>query len=614
MILRFFVVIMFLIVVKMPVCAATNSMVSLYLQQKGTFLLQTHFSLENRIYEINNIIDLGGKSITIPNGCILKFRGGKFVNGKICGQNTKIDARKRLIFGHNLELSGSWDVPEVYPEWFGALGNGYSDDTESIRRAIQFANGKRLRFSRKTYLVNVTPGNDNNVQRIIFFNCKCTELLGKGTIIKLGNNSNCNLYMHKGFGSLFSVYSVDSFVVKGISFDFNYSKNPIWQTQGIRQGIQENTQQNAFQFRRVRKVVIVDCNFIGHSGTNCIDYSDAEYNKGDKVFEVTIQNCKFLKCGGKSFYMKGNTIYDAYHDNSLIAIHYRGSNHDTPYIINVQGNYFEGIGGNAYNVIEADASVLNFSRNTIKKFATGIYLCSDVYDGRITIRNNKFRDVTRAIKLWMHGGTDIDSYRYAYDTVEIIDNECSIDMGHWQHISRYDNIEKLVTNRYGFILTAASGNNKSVRTLLIKKNRVLYTHLNGVSPEICTKAVINLDNAGKSVLMMKCERLEITDNKFYNPVFRVLHNSLFQEIDNLIFRDNYIYRPFSINKGFGTAVIYLNHYKEYTPSLDKPVISNFTVTGNNIIYSDEKNNVENIPITNSAAMTSGLIKNFNTGY
>lgn len=455
---------------QIPVIASTNLMPAVKVVQLDNPLLQKQFVTENFVYEIKETIDLKGSTITIPKGCTLKFRGGRFINGKINGLNTKIESKERQIFDNNIDLCGTWDITEVYPEWFGAQGDGRSDDTESIRKSISFATGKKLKFRNKTYVVNVSPGKDNETQRIIFFACKCSELSGHGTVIKLGNNDNCNLYAHKGFGALFSVYTIDTFVVHGITFDFNYKQNPIWQTQGIRQGIQENTQQNAFQFRRVRKVVIKDCKFIGHSGTNCIDYNDAQYDKGDKTFEVTIQNCQFLKCGGKSIYMNGDTIYDAYHDSSTIAIHYRGSNHNTPFIINILDNYFEGIGGNAYNVIETDASELNFCGNTIEKFASCVYPCSDIYDGKITIRNNHFRNVTRGIKLWMCGGTNQDSNRYAYDTVDIAYNHCSINMGFWQHIPRYDNIGKMVANRYGFVLTAAGGNNKSVRNLLIKNN------------------------------------------------------------------------------------------------------------------------------------------------
>lgn len=610
MILRNFIAPILLFVALFPMQATIRFTETFVLQQGDRNMLQVQFSLENKVYEIKYNIDLGGKSIAIPKGCTLKFRGGRFVNGKITGQNTKIEARVKQIFDCDLELDGTWDVSEVYPEWFGALGDGQSDDTECIKRAIQFANKRKLVFANKTYIVNVTPGKDIETQRIVFFNCKCTEFSGCGTIIKLGNNDNCNLYAHKGFGALFSVYTIDTFVVNGITFDFNYHQNPILQTQGIRQGIQENTQQNAFQFRRVRKVVIENCKFIGHSGTNCIDYSDACYDEGDKIFEVTIRNCKFLKCGSRSFYKDNDTKHDAYHDSSTIAIHYRGNNHNTPFVVNILDNYFEGIGGNAYNVIETDGSEINFCGNTVEKFTSCIYPCSDIYDGKITIKNNHFRDVARGIKLWMCGGTNKDSDRYAYDTVDILNNECCINMGLWQNVPRYDNIGNIVSNRYGFVLTAASGNNKSVRNLFIRNNTIRYTNLKGVSPEICNKAVINFDNAGKSVLMMRCGRLQITDNMFFNPIFRVLHNSMFQEIDTLKFSGNNVYNPFSVTKQSDKSVIYLNHYKDYTPSLASPVIHNFSATRNHIIYQGFKSNDNNnMSVVNSTAVTSGLIKN-----
>ena len=81
--------------------------------------------------------------------------------------------------------------------------------------------------------------------------------------------------------------------------------------------------------------------------------------------------------------------------------------------------------------------------------------------------------------------------------------------------------------------------------------------------------------------------MTVSDNKFYDCVNRVLHNSLFQEIDTLIFDGNYIYHPFSVkppHRGDGGGVIYLNHSKAYTPSLDYPTITFFEAKDNNIVY------------------------------
>ena len=577
------------------------------LKKSTTIIIQAGIPLSvqltraNCIYEIYDRIDLSNSTIIMPDDVVLRFKGGSISNGVMIGEKTTIEAPHECIL-KNVSLQGIWLNEYYLPEWFGAVGDGKTDDTEGIRQAMMAAKGKTLQFQRKIYIINVKAGTSNEEQRTIYSGCKCAEMIGNRSVIKLGDNDNCNLYNYKGFGSIFSIYTIDSFHVKGITFDFNYEQNPIYQTQGVRQDIQENTQLNAFQFRRVRKVFIEDCKFIGHSGTNCIDYNDARYDEGDKTFEVTIENCEFLKCGGKSFFKNNNTFVDAYHDCSTIALHYCGKNHDTRFVVNVNNNYFEGIGGNAYNAIETDASVLNFRGNTIKNFASCIFPCVGIYDGNLSIRDNHFLDVSRGIVLWLRGGTNEDSYRYGYKNLEIAHNECVINMEKWLKTERYDNIGTRVSNRYGFIFTT-SGNNKSVKDLSIVDNTVKYINYKHVPTELCNKAVINFETAGKDVTMMKCDNIVISRNKFYNAVNRILNNYMFQEIDSLVFNENYIYKPFDVQKANsnngGGGMISLNHSRAYAPSLDYPTISNFTAIGNNIIYKGYQSNEKCAVIVNS---------------
>ena len=544
----------------------------------------------NCTYEICDGLDLKGDTIQIPINAELVFKGGFFKNGIICGNNTIISSECKTIF-RSIRLQGKWLNDSFCPEWFGAVGDGITDDTESIRKAMFAAAGKKLIFHRKTYIINVTPGKDVNTQRVIFPDCKCMAIYGDSSIIKLGNNDNCNLYKNKGFGAIFSIYTIDSCHVKGIVFDYNYDKNPIFQTQGIRQDVQENTQLNAFQFRRVSKVTIEDCTFIGHSGTNCIDYNDARYDVGDKVFEVTIQRCYFLKSGGKSYYRSGNTYVDAFHDCSTIALHYCGSNHNTPFVVNIKNNFFEGIGGNAYNAIETDASELYFCDNVIKNYVCCIAPCSEIYDGIFTIKNNHFLEVSRGILLWLRGGCEFDTHRYGYRSMNIIGNECVINIGSWIDRKHYDNIGSKQSDRYGFIFTT-SGNNKSVKNLSVLANTICYVNIDGVSPKLCSKATINLESVGHSVKMMKCDKMVLSGNHFYNATYRILHNSMFQEIDTLVFNGNYIYEPFKVKgptKNDGGGVVYLNHSRAYAPSLDYPIVRNFEASNNDVIFNGYKN-------------------------
>lgn len=89
----------------------------------------------NAIYEIRYDFDLGNTTVTIPANCILYLNGGKFSNGTIAGNRTKIFSGIYQIFD-NVILSGSWNIENCYCEWFGAHGDNINDDTLAIQAAI----------------------------------------------------------------------------------------------------------------------------------------------------------------------------------------------------------------------------------------------------------------------------------------------------------------------------------------------------------------------------------------------------------------------------------------------------------------------------------------------
>lgn len=96
---------------------------------------QNMFNKTDVIYKITKDINLYGKALTIPANCILDFQGGKFIDGYIVGNNTKIIAGINQIFDY-VQLSGTFIVNNSYPEWFRAASS--SSATDYIQ-AIQFA-------------------------------------------------------------------------------------------------------------------------------------------------------------------------------------------------------------------------------------------------------------------------------------------------------------------------------------------------------------------------------------------------------------------------------------------------------------------------------------------
>ena len=124
---------------------------------KQPMLYQTDFTSENTVYVVRHDFTLG-ENITIPANSILCFDGGSIAasgnNDTITGNNTIIKADAIKIFSSDVTISGTWNMNEVYPEWFGKASSSSENDSVYITKAISF--GKTIKFGAKTYYINST--------------------------------------------------------------------------------------------------------------------------------------------------------------------------------------------------------------------------------------------------------------------------------------------------------------------------------------------------------------------------------------------------------------------------------------------------------------------------
>lgn len=185
--------------------------------QDINLLTQQMINKPNTIYEIQYDFDLNNQEITIPEGCVLDFKGGSLSNGSINFNNTLL---KEEIF-IDCEVSGNITNKDIYVKWFNPHADGITDDSRIIRRAYILANknNAKLIFDNKIYMYgDGLPGDDgtgnsyepnpkyNNRPwqdinhpadigrdiRMIFVNKNNISIIGNGaTLLANPNNGEC---------------------------------------------------------------------------------------------------------------------------------------------------------------------------------------------------------------------------------------------------------------------------------------------------------------------------------------------------------------------------------------------------------------------------------------
>lgn len=85
---------------------------------------------------ITGSYNLGGRVIVLDENTTLDLTKGFLENGTIVGNNTVLIAPARHIFGDELDLKGTWLVEKSYPQWFGAKGDGKTDDNDAFQKLL----------------------------------------------------------------------------------------------------------------------------------------------------------------------------------------------------------------------------------------------------------------------------------------------------------------------------------------------------------------------------------------------------------------------------------------------------------------------------------------------
>lgn len=118
--------------------------------ERKNVLTQAMINEPNTIYEIRYDFDLNGAKIEIKENCVLSFKGGKLLNGKILLADTLINPNDCEILFENIEIKGIINNEDKYARWFNYELN--HDDWGMI--SVLFSNPGRVYLGKRTYNIS----------------------------------------------------------------------------------------------------------------------------------------------------------------------------------------------------------------------------------------------------------------------------------------------------------------------------------------------------------------------------------------------------------------------------------------------------------------------------
>ena len=309
-------------------------------------------------------------NLSIPSNIKLKFnRGGQLMIAKnaIVSINGPVDAGLERIFeGKGLVKFNKTAATKVYPQWWGAKGDGSTEDTQAVQKAINTVastGGRNVIFSKGIYLVNSIVL-DSNV-----------NIVGKGwdSILLQKSGATYGVSVNPGNGGTPNpADNKHDITIRDIQFKGTVEKDDFSEHVYL------------LNLNAVTNIVITHCKFVGWRGDAIYIGSSNTPQTERHNRNVTISECAFDVLNSKN--RNAITMIDG--DNIAIdkCSFINCSRSDMPGAIDAEPN-------NKYNIVK-----------------------------NIKISGNKFEKIDSRHNILIYIGPGIGKLDHRLEHIEILDN------------------------------------------------------------------------------------------------------------------------------------------------------------------------------------------------
>lgn len=350
--------------------------------------LQNKFNKPNTIYKVTKDLDLNHCVLTIPEGCTLQFDGGTISNGSLSGNFTKIIAdSSTVIFGQQIHIEGSWDIADIYDEWFwfdtdpsyisnDTIKNILALSNDSINNTIHFDANRTYYFElpykgranlgddvRPDYWKLNTP--DYDFLRIFTGVTSNTHLIVNNTLQMLPTN--------QGAYFIFQIENKENITISGTGAINGDAKDHLY-TDPFAGTDYYGEWGHVLNFRSCNNVVVRDIT-IGYAFGDGIALGNAAYNNngvkeaGLATKNVTIDAVKVLYARRNGISLGGNNY-------TITNVYFEGNGSDT-----IRGT--------------APMAAIDFENDYVDIEPSG--LCTNVSMNNCKFKDNKY-DVSSTIR------------------------------------------------------------------------------------------------------------------------------------------------------------------------------------------------------------------------